>query len=817
MHGTRPSTGHTQETKPPAAAMGRNNTLLGAPHPSTYPHTTPRHPSTTAHMHPDLLDHCPNWTLTEGTCTNNNKGHNVDVGVTGESATENGGCASGITGNGPKEGAAAQLAAPPRGSTAGPQDQLQLAPVKHHCAAPPPSPLGHQGPLNQQSGGNCTEKHEWAPAPQAAEQAPLGEQAHPPAEVIHTFPAFMKNMEYPAPPTEDGGREISQTPVGVEPDVTELEDTQRYVDSTHISTASMNAHQHQNANFDCYGNWPFPSMEVGHQTALIYDRVRAVGIPNYKGAMIPLPTPLVPDAWQAEATGHPDDDWITKGVRYGFPIQYTGGPSYNKQVDYNHPSADAYAAHVVQYLSKETDSQAMAGPFHAPPFTPWYRASPMMTRPKAEAGKRRIIVDLSYGDGGVNAAIQPHTYGGRVALHTLPTITDLLGEVREVGIAHTCLAVIDISRAYRHFPTCPLDWPLLVISFAGRYYFDRSTPFGSRMSSYIMQSAASFILRALAVRGIRALMYLDDLVIISPKAKAEDQYMEAQHLLTKLGLEIAAHKLQPPARCVVWLGIRVDLDDNSISIPQPKLQEIQESLAQISRQQYLTRKALQRAIGQINHLSKVVTPARLFMGRLLAALRGGGGSPKIRVGKGMKADFAWFRRFLKDYNGRAIIPEERTKREIWADACLQGGGATDGDRCYSYTFPKQMRDQHHITHLEAINCLGAARALTLPTDTGNTVIINCDNQPAVDAYRGGRAEDPVLNACARAIWFLGAQNQVNYKFNHVPGELMNIPDALSRVMLDDKYRSLADHYISQLSLTTVHVGRDEFTFSAFYL
>ena len=245
---------------------------------------------------------------------------------------------------------------------------------------------------------------------------------------------------------------------------------------------------------------------------------------------------------------------------------------------------------------------------------------------------------------------------------------------------------------------------------------------------------------------------------------------------------------------VMWLGIKIDIKNNEISIPPKKLAEIQEGLAEASRQRTLTKKALQRAIGQINHLSKVVAPTRLFMGRLLAALREARGH-RIKVDRCMKTDFAWFRRFLEDFNGRSIIPTAHTTRSIWADACLEGAGPHDEETCYSYTFPHLLKNNHHITHLEAINCLAAARVLTAHSDEGNVVVINCDNQAAVEAYRGGRARDKVPSACARALWFLSANNNVMYEFNHIPGELMVIPDALSRTMTGPKYRRLADQYI----------------------
>ena len=628
----------------------------------------------------------------------------------------------------------------------------------------------------------------------------------------HTIPDFMKVINYPHRPDECLARNARED-IAEQTDTVTDPDWEPQISDSPLSDGTSDTYQ--NANFDNYNNWPYPIMELDPTTASIYDRVRAAGAPNYKGARIPIPSPLIPEAWERESSGHPDDATLINGARYGFPIQYTGGPTYAPQPEHNHPSAEAYKEHVQKYFTEETMNNAMAGPFTKPPFTPWHRASPLMTRPKTEEGKRRVIVDLSFPNGGVNHFIHQHQFNGEQAIHTLPTIADLVDSIKAAQQGDTMLAVIDLSRAYRHFPVCPLDWPLLVLKFNDGYYFDKATPFGARMSSFIMETAAMFIIRALQRRGIRALMYLDDLILLTTPARADSDFEAAIQLLTSLGLRVAKNKLQPPARRVTWLGIIIDLPDNSISIPPKKLAEIQQSLAQASRQTTLTKKALQRVIGQINHLSKVVPPARLFMGRLLAALRG---PPldRIRVDRSMKADFSWFRRFLKDYNGRAIIPEKTSYREIWADACLEGGGATDGRHCYSYVFPEAIKNNHHITHLEAINCLAAARVLTTDQDRGNTVIVNCDNMAAVEAYRGGRARDHVLGACARAMWYLAARNQVIYQFNHVPGELMTIPDALSRVMLSQKFRDLADSFITDMALQPVTVGRADFMFSSFY-
>ena len=482
-----------------------------------------------------------------------------------------------------------------------------------------------------------------------------------------------------------------------------------------------------NVNFNAYEHWPFPHYTVDDHTAGIYESVRQSGQPNHRRAKIILPTTLNTQVWSELSTGHDDDEMIINGIRYGFPIQYTGGPVYGSNVTDNHGSAVRYPTQVQDYLESETKIGALSGPYEAPPFTPWCVVSPLMTREKSEVGKRRIIVDLSFPDGGINKQITKNTFDGKGVGHSLPTIMSAVNTINEMGHTDIWLSVIDLSRAYRHFAVCPLDWPLLGIKEEGKYYFDKSLPFGARMSSYVMQTIAAFIVRALKRRNIVAHMYLDDVILISQtKEKAERDHNVTRTMLQSMGLKIAETKVQQPAHKVTWLGIDIDTHNNSLSIPEPKLEHIKSCLAQASTLKTLTLKQLQRVIGVVNHLSKVVHPARLFVGRLLAAMRNTGAG-HIPVSSGMRADLAWFRRFLSSYNGRAILPNDRLVKSVWADACLEGAGATDGKRYYAYRFPGKVTSTHDIVHLEAMNCVAAARDFASHADAGGIIHIYCDN------------------------------------------------------------------------------------------
>ena len=137
--------------------------------------------------------------------------------------------------------------------------------------------------------------------------------------------------------------------------------------------------------------------------------------------------------------------------------------------------------------------------------------------------------------------------------------------------------------------------------------------------------------------------------------RVQAQFHEACTLITHIGLRIAAHKVQPPAPAITWLSIRIDTVANEISIPPLKLDSIQRGLAAAGEEKPLTVRQLQSIIGHINHLSKAVASARLFMGSLLAALRSAHG-PRVHVSPAVRAVWPGSRSSLKTYNGLAIIP-----------------------------------------------------------------------------------------------------------------------------------------------------------------
>ena len=102
------------------------------------------------------------------------------------------------------------------------------------------------------------------------------------------------------------------------------------------------------------------------------------------------------------------------------------------------------------------------------------------------------------------------------------------------------------------------------------------------------------------------------------------------------------------------------------------------------------------------------------MNRLLAALRGVRHN-LIKVTPEIVADLEWFRKFIRVYNGKSVIPSQEVSKTIYVDSCLVSGGSTDGKHAYWYEYHNELVNMP-ISQLECINLLNALDSLQQPGD-----------------------------------------------------------------------------------------------------
>ena len=157
----------------------------------------------------------------------------------------------------------------------------------------------------------------------------------------------------------------------------------------------------------------------------------------------------------------------------------------------NHSSAKEFGKEVGEFIATELRHDTLLGPFTSIPHSAFH-CSPLMTRPK-DITKRRVIVDLSYGDISVIGMTDKETYEGIHFQLQLPTLDHVLNQI--LHLKNPRLIKADISWAFRNVPVDPGDAIKCGIAHEGHYYVDKHLVFGAMNGTMIFQRISDAMLK----------------------------------------------------------------------------------------------------------------------------------------------------------------------------------------------------------------------------------------------------------------------------------------------------------------------------------
>ena len=185
----------------------------------------------------------------------------------------------------------------------------------------------------------------------------------------------------------------------------------------------------------------------------LHKLVKDSGTYNFLGCRIPIKSQLHVEEWERELQDYWDVQ-LCEFLKFGFPLDFNRNSKLRWE-NKNHNSAIQFPGDVDAYLQEELKYQAIVGPFNQSPI-PNCHFSPFMTREKANAAHRRVIIDLSWPkDASVNLGVDKNSCMVTNFALTFPTVDNITDALREAGTgAH--LFKIDISRAFRHIKIDPL-------------------------------------------------------------------------------------------------------------------------------------------------------------------------------------------------------------------------------------------------------------------------------------------------------------------------------------------------------------------------
>ena len=310
---------------------------------------------------------------------------------------------------------------------------------------------------------------------------------------------------------------------------------------------------------------------------------------------------------------------------------------------------------------------------------------------------------------------------------------------------------IDLSRVFWQFKVDPGDYPLLCLEWQDSFYRDTCYAFGHRTGSMGCSRLSDFLRYLHSKNGFYLLSYIDDL----------------------LGAEIPSR-----AQKIVCLGIQINSEKATMSIPDQKLQDILKNCGDFIKLKRFTKRQLQSLIGSLMFVHKVIKPARYFVNWLLETLRGMSQVSSMTVE--IRCDVNWFLSFMEHFNGTCsyLYTPVQCNDIIKLATCLTGLRARFNNQVYQFK-DNEVPCSFSIVHLEMWNVLIALRVWANEWNNCSSVI-KCDNEAVVSVVNSGVTRDSALAAMARNIWLTTASHNIKASLVQIPGVNNECADLLFR-------------------------------------
>jgi hypothetical protein len=526
---------------------------------------------------------------------------------------------------------------------------------------------------------------------------------------------------------------------------------------------------------------------------------------------------------------------VPQFVAFGYPLGVVNMSVRGWCISPNYSSATANMGEVTSYIEEEIARDSVMGPFQSPPFDNFV-SNPMLTAPKKDTDKLRVVHDLSSPLGAsVNCHTPKSTYLGEPIKVTLPAMSDISKLIVRHG--RGChMYVIDLARAYRNLKVDPADIHMLGMEANGNYYVDLSVPFGCRHGAAFCSQLSKLLMQVHTRDSVRdGCAYIDDLFgLTGSLVDAERGFDDLRNLLEFANFPPSPHKQIPPAQEVVYIGILW----NSVQMTAALTINKRAKLVSLIDKWLLIKTAnlhqLQKLCGSLLYAAQMVPYTRSLLNSALNRLRLANTTLKVPLTAEFKYDLQWFRAFLvRAIYPFTLLPHEREDVEIECDACLTGAGAIyNGKEAYSARFDSRALAFAHdvyiqdcpecaafaglhqsdcklcISVLELLNCVGALH-MWASKIRGKRVTILCDNMPSVLALKSGKSKSRNMARVLRNAHLFAAYSDISLTARHVPGVDMVLTDALSRRGLGIKFDTVVDSLFKS-GVVEVHPPSDLF-------
>lgn len=390
-----------------------------------------------------------------------------------------------------------------------------------------------------------------------------------------------------------------------------------------------------------------------------------------------------------------------------------------------------------------------------------------------------------------DSSLSPLQDGGHPSVAGLVTARRLDGQARPQGRLPHC----------PHLPSVTGSSPIPVAGGSLAVHLPPLRPvFGPWCFTKLMRPAMAW----LRSRGVRLIVYLDDILILHQSREALLTHLRwAMDLLSGLGFLINREKsCLAPRQEIEFLGFMVDSLSETLSLPTAKLRLIRKELRHALSLPLLSLRHLARLIGLLASSIQAVFPAPLHYRALqrlkIAHLRSGASyADSVVLDSESREEIRWWLANLEAWNGRAIFGP-RPDVTIESDASLLGWGA----HCNGISTGGRWSEAEASLHINALELLAGSFAVrSFANGTAHACIrLRMDNVSAVRYINKlGGTQSATLARLAREFWEYCLSLGLLVQAEYIPG-LHNVrADFSSRYFSDGSDWRLSSPVFSAIS------------------
>ena len=244
------------------------------------------------------------------------------------------------------------------------------------------------------------------------------------------------------------------------------------------------------------------------------------------------------------------------------------------------------------------------------------------------------------------------------------------------------MVTIDLKDAYFSIPIHQSHRKFLRFSWRNQLFQFAALPFGLTSAPRVFTKVLKPVIASMRQRGIRCLIYIDDLIIVaSSKMECNEQAVFAVQLLTDLGFNVNMEKsnLVPKTR-VEFLGFVLDSIRMELFLPEKKKENILQRIRNLLMSRQILVRQVSSMVGLMQSAKWAVMPAviyyRFLQRDLNSALEETGRDydSSIMLSQEARQELKMWLTNLEMWHGRAMVMS-RPSLIIQTDASLLGWGA----------------------------------------------------------------------------------------------------------------------------------------------